>query len=371
MAKKKKDSNKSNLDDLNLEELKTELIKAQEDSNQVLIEGIEAKIDRLEKLDKRKEKIKKKFNALGKYKATLKHTEIKYKKQDWIDMSPAFKEVTCLPGIPTGHVIMNYGKSDTGKSTMALEAAAFAQAQGILPIFIITEKKFSFERAEKMGVDFENAIMHNGVDTIEEGIEIVDKYLKDQEKGNLPFDLFFIWDSMGATPSQREYAAAQNNDGKNGGMMVTAKVLREKINRYIALKVNQTRKENFPYTSTLFIVNQAYTAPPAMPTAPPSLVPYGGDAIYYAATLIFRQGGIMGRSSKISAQKNGKKVGFALKSKLVVEKNHITNVTAQGDILCTDHGFLHDDKDSIAEYKSKYAEDWDLEYDELWNMEIK
>ena len=370
MANKKTNS-KINLEELNLEELKLELVKAQESSDQELTEEIEAKIDRLEKLEKRKEKVKKKFNSLSKYKATLKHEEIRYKKQDWIDMSPAFKEVTCLPGIPTGHVIMNYGKSDTGKSTVVLEAAAYAQIQGILPVFIITEKKFSFERAEKMGVDFENALMHNGVDTIEEGIEIVDKYLKDQEKGDLPFDLFFIWDSMGATPSQREFDAAQKNDGKNGGMMVTAKVLREKINRYIAVKINQTRKENFPYTSTLFIVNQAYTAPPAMPTAPPSLVPYGGDAIYYAATLLFRQGGIMGRSSKITAQKNGKKVGFALKSKLVVEKNHITNVTAQGEILCTDHGFLYNDKDSIADYKGKYAEDWDLEYDELWEMEIK
>jgi RecA/RadA recombinase len=362
---------KINLDELSIDELKAKLVEAQETGDQELIAEIEMKLDRIEKLEKRKEKIKKKFNTLGNYKKKAKFEEVRYKSQDWIDMSPAFKEVTCLPGIPTGHVIMNYGKSDTGKSTMALEAAGFAQAQGILPVFIITEKKFSYERAEKMGVDFENALMFNGIDTIEEGIEIVDKVLMDQEKGDLPFDLLILWDSMGATPSKREYEAAQKNDGKNGGMMVTAKVLREKINRYIGLKINNTRKENYPYTSTLFIVNQAYTAPPAMPTGPPSLVPYGGDAIYYAATLIFRQGGIIGRASKILAQKNGKKVGFALKSKLVVEKNHITNVTATGEILCTDHGFLLNTKDAIDAYKEEYASDWDLEYDELYNQEIK
>jgi len=362
---------KINLDELSIDELKAKLVEAQEAGDQELIAEIEMKLDRIEKLEKRKEKIKKKFNTLGNYKKKAKFEEVRYKSQDWIDMSPAFKEVTCLPGIPTGHVIMNYGKSDTGKSTMALEAAGFAQAQGILPVFIITEKKFSYERAEKMGVDFENALMFNGIDTIEEGIEIVDKVLMDQEKGDLPFDLLILWDSMGATPSKREYEAAQKNDGKNGGMMVTAKVLREKINRYIGLKINNTRKENYPYTSTLFIVNQAYTAPPAMPTGPPSLVPYGGDAIYYAATLIFRQGGIIGRASKILAQKNGKKVGFALKSKLVVEKNHITNVTATGEILCTDHGFLLNTKDAIDAYKEECASDWDLEYDELYNQEIK
>jgi|TARA_R110000851_G_scaffold112921_5_gene237363 RecA/RadA recombinase len=362
---------KINLDELSTDELKAKLIEVQEAGDQELIAEIEMKLDRIEKLKKRKEKIKKKFSTLGNYKKKSKFEEVRYKSQDWIDMSPAFKEVTCLPGIPTGHVVMNYGKSDTGKSTMALEAAGFAQAQGILPVFIITEKKFSFERAEKMGVDFNDALMFNGVDTIEEGIEIVDKVLIDQEKGDLPYDLLILWDSMGATPSKREYEAAQKNDGKNGGMMVTAKVLREKINRYIGLKINNTRKENYPYTSTLFIVNQAYTAPPAMPTGPPSLVPYGGDAIYYAATLIFRQGGIIGRASKIIAQKNGKKVGFALKSKLVVEKNHITNVTATGEILCTDHGFLLNTKDAIDTYKEEYASDWDLEYDELYKLEIK
>jgi len=364
MAKKVSKEKEIDLDNLSLEELSAKLVLAQEGSDQELVEKLESKIERSQKLSKRKEKIQKKFNTLGAYKVKTKFEEVRYKSQDWIDMSPAFKEVTCLPGIPTGHVIMNYGKSDTGKSTMALEAAGYAQTQGILPVFIITEKKFSYERAEKMGVDFSNVLMYNGIDTIEQGIEIVDKVLIDQEKGDLAFDVLFIWDSMGATPSKREYEAAQNNDGKNGGMMVTAKVLREKINRYIGLKINNTRKENFPYTSTLFIVNQAYTAPPAMPSGPPSLIPYGGDAIYYAATLIFRQGGVIGRASKIIAQKNGKKVGFALKSKLIVEKNHITNVTAQGEILCTDHGFLLNDKE-------EFASDWDLEYDELWKMDIK
>lgn len=309
MAKKKQEDL---LNGLSMEELRDLLIKAQEAGDQEQIEAIEARIEALEKKAKREGKMKKKFSKLADYKKKSNYEAKRYKEQEWIDMSPAFKEVTCLPGLPLGHTIMNFGKSDTGKSTMALEAAAHAQKQGIVPVFIITEKKFSYERGEKFGVDFDDCLMHDGVETLEDSIKIMDGYLDDQEQGKLPFDLFFIWDSVGATPSKREFEAAKKGDG-NGGMMVAAKFLREKYGRYISHRINNTRKEEFPYTATALIVNQAYTAPPAMPTAPPSLVPYGGDGIFYAATLVFRQGGIMGRSSKITAQKSGTKVGFALK----------------------------------------------------------
>ena len=42
---------------------------------------------------------------------------------------------------------MLLGHSDTGKTTALLQTAADAQKKGILPVFIITEQKFSFEFA--------------------------------------------------------------------------------------------------------------------------------------------------------------------------------------------------------------------------------
>jgi len=311
--------------------------------------------------------LNKKFGKLADYKAKINFKDVKYKRQDWINMSPAFKEITKLPGIPTGHIIMNYGKSDTGKSTMALEAAAFAQKQGILPVFIITENKFSFKRGETMGVNFDNAITHNGVATIEEGCKYIKETLDAQESGDCPYDVLFIWDSIGGTPSEKELGKKEEGES-GGGMMVTARVIREEITRYLGPRINATRNENFPYTSTLMFINHAYTAPPSMPGAPPSLVPYGGDGIYYVSTLVFRTGGIVGRSSKVTATKAGDEFAFALKTDLVVQKNHITNVsTSKAKILCTDHGFILDDKDAIAAYKKEYAADWDLKYDEYWD----
>lgn len=337
------------------------------DNTENSVENTEESNENTSKSSSEKPVLSKKFGKLSDYKAKISFKEIKYKPQEWINMSPAFKEVTKLPGLPTGHVIMNYGKSDTGKSTMGLEAAANAQKQGILPIFIITENKFSEERGEKMGVNFQDAITYKNVATIEEGCRIIKETLDAQEKGDCPWDILFIWDSIGGTPSEKELGKKEDGES-GGGMMVTARVLREEITRYIGPRINATRNEAFPFTSTMIVINHAYTAPPKMPGGPPSLEPYGGDGIYYVSTLVFRTGGIMGRSSKVTATKAGDEFAFALKTDLVVQKNHITNVsTSKAKILCTNHGFILDDKDSIAEYKKEYASDWDLKYDEYWD----
>jgi hypothetical protein len=266
---------------------------------------------------------------------------------------------------------MNYGKSDTGKSTMGLEAAANAQKQGILPVFIITENKFSFERGETMGIDFDDAIVHNGVATIEEGCKYIKEILDSQEKGELPYDVLFIWDSIGGTPSEKELGKMEDGES-GGGMMVTARVIREEITRYLGPRINATRNETFPYTSTLMFINHAYTAPPKMPSGPPSLEPYGGDGIFYVSTLVFRTGGIMGRSKKIKATYKKVEYAYALESDLVVVKNHITNVSGSGGkILCTDYGFLENTKEAIDSYKKEHAHEWGMVYDEFMKDEVQ
>ena len=310
-------------------------------------------------------KLPSKFAKLDDYKKKTKFKDVEYKPQEWIDMSPAFKELTTLPGVPVSAVSMVYGKSDTGKTTLAVEAGAHAQRRGILPILIITENKFSWDRAEKMGLSQEDCICHNGVETIEEGCNYIVEHLRAQEAGELKYDLLILWDSIGGTPSEAENKA--NESGSGRAMMETAKVLRAKITRYIAPKINATRKANFPYTATLVVVNHAYSSPPAFPGGPPSLIPYGGDGIYLAASLVIRMGGIVGRSSKVTAEKDGVKTGFAIKSAMVVEKNHLTDVTTQGNIICTDAGFIKDDKKCIDDYKNKTKADWGLQYDKYWD----
>ncbi len=68
----------------------------------------------------------------------------KFKKQRWIPFSDALKEALSVPGVPMGHVFVARGGSDTGKTTLLIEAATTAQKMGILPVFIITEMKWDY-----------------------------------------------------------------------------------------------------------------------------------------------------------------------------------------------------------------------------------
>ncbi len=358
MAKKKTTEEIDNID--------TEALEGA-DIEELSQEELEAKFDSEKSNEKPKKKIvvkEKKQFSLADFKKNIKHEEVPKKPVSWIPMSPAFQETTHLPGIPEGHISMVFGRSDVGKTTMLVELAVSAQQNGIIPVLIITENKFSKERAATMGLDIENCILKDGITYIEEGLDFMNEMLDHQENGDLPRDLVFLWDSIGSTPSRAEFLA--NKEGKGRAMMETAKLLREKIHRYIWHRITATQKQDFPYNSTAFFVCGAY--PQSAPgQSQPSLVHSGGDGIYLAATLAFRMGGVMSRSSKVTAVKDGNEVGFAIKSALVVDKNHITNVTSKGKIVCTDHGFIMDDKKAIDEYKKQYKDDWDLNFDKFWD----
>jgi hypothetical protein len=336
------------------------------DEEDLTQEELEAKFDSEAQKPKKKPVVKsKKEFSLAAYKKDRSIDETPKKPTSWIPMSPAFQETTHLPGIPEGHISMVFGRSDVGKTTMLVELAVSAQQNGILPILIITENKFSWERAATMGLEKEDCLAMDGIMFIEEGLDFMNQIMDDQENGDLPRDVVFLWDSIGSTPSKAEFYA--NKEGKGRAMMETAKLLREKVHRYLWHRITMTQKESYPYNATAFFVCGAY--PQTQPgQSQPSLVHSGGDGIYLASTLAFRMGGVMSRSSKVTAIKDGNEVGFAIKSALVVDKNHITNVTSKGKIVCTDHGFIMDDKKAIDDYKKQYKDDWDLNFDKFWDQ---
>ena len=138
---------------------------------------------------------------------------VKFKPQQWIPLSEAFQKVTSVPGIPMGHVCLLRGHSDTGKTTALIEAAVSAQKAKVLPVFIITEMKWNWEHAMQMGLDVEEIwdpetgelLDYQGdfiyadretLHTIEDVAAFILDLLDEQKKGNLPFDLMFLWDSQ-------------------------------------------------------------------------------------------------------------------------------------------------------------------------------
>lgn len=290
---------------------------------------------------------------LKKYKASIKTADTPYKKDEYVELNDALKEVMGLKGLPLGHVVMCYGPSDSGKSTLGFHAAAQAQKQGILPVFIITEAKVSWERATAMGVDLDNAIVYHA-EYLEDVFKQIDSVLSEQASGNLPMDILIIVDSIGNTLSVS--SVTLNKDGTTelgGAMMKSAKIIREQM-RVCSHKVNNTRKVSSPKVAGLFFVNHAYTSPPAFPGAPSTLTPFGGNGIYYAASLILK----MAKGKKLEATKDGKKFKFGLTTKITVDKNHISDVSSSGDFIITASDIIPNEKGAIEDYKEKHKENW-------------
>ena len=314
--------------------------------------------------------IRSKFNLSAfKDKKGLKQN-VKFKEQEWIPLSKAFQDVTSIPGIPMGHIVLLRGHSDTGKTTGLLEAAVSAQKRGILPVFIITEMKWSWDHARMMGMDVEEIVddktgeilNYEGnfiyvdretINSIEDVSAFILDLIDEQKKGNLPYDLLFLWDSIGSVPCEMSIKSNKNNNEWNAGAMSTQ--FGNNVNQRITL----SRKESSPYTNTLVCINKVWTLKAESPMGQPKLMNKGGYAMWFDSTFVVTFGNIMSAgTSKIKAIKDGKQVEFAKRVNVQIDKNHINGVTTRGRIVMTPHGFILDNDKSLKSYKEANAQAW-------------
>jgi hypothetical protein len=297
-------------------------------------------------------------------------SNVKFKAQRWIPFSPALQEALSIPGIPMGHNSMVRGKSNTGKSTMTIEVAVNAQKMGVLPVLIITEMKHDWEHWKKMGFQIDDIVDEetgeivdqNGffiyrdrssLNSIEDIASFIIDLLTEQKKGNLPYDLLFIWDSVGSIPCQMSIEQGKNNPMWNAGAIAT------QFGNFINQQIVMSRKESSKYTNTLFIVNKVGVAPALTPMSQPRMTNKGGDTFYYDVSLCLTFGNVTNAgTSKINATKDKKKVEFALRTKIACDKNHINGITTMGTIVSTVHGFIKDDPLAIKKYKDAYSHEW-------------
>ena len=287
------------------------------------------------------------------------NSNVKFKEQRWIPLSPAFQDVTSVPGIPMGHIVLLRGHSDTGKTTAMIEAAVSAQKMKVLPVFIITEMKWNWEHATMMGlqvneiVDEETGEVLNyegnfiyvdreTLHTIEDVAAFILDLLDEQKKGNLPYDLLFLWDSIGSVPCELSVRSNKNNNEWNAGAMST------QFGNNVNQKMTLSRKESSPYTNTLVCVNKVWTAKAEVPFA-----------MWFDATFVVTFGNISNAgTSKIKAIKDGKQVEFAKRTNLQIDKNHINGVQSRGKIIMTPHGFITDNDKELKTYKDAHASEW-------------
>tara|TARA_R110000822_G_scaffold48761_3_gene128110 strand:+ start:9010 stop:10083 length:1074 start_codon:yes stop_codon:yes gene_type:complete len=295
---------------------------------------------------------------------------VKFKDQEWIPLSKAFQDVTSVPGIPMGHIVLLRGHSDTGKTTALLEAAVAAQKRQILPVFIITEMKWSWDHATMMGMEVNEVVdektgeivNYDGnfiyvdretINTIEDVAVFILDLIDEQKKGNLPYDLLFLWDSIGSVPCEMSIKSNKNNNEWNAGAMSTQ--FGNNVNQRITL----SRKESSKHTNTLVCINKVWTAKAESPMGKPKLMNKGGFAMWFDSTFVVTFGNISNAgTSKIKAIKDGKQVEFAKRVNLQIDKNHINGVTTRGRIVMTPHGFINDNDKELKDYKTENADAW-------------
>jgi hypothetical protein len=314
--------------------------------------------------------IKSNFN-LEKFKEKkLLNGTVKFKEQKWIPFSEALQESISVAGAPMGHITLLRGHSNTGKTTALLELAISAQKMGILPVFIITEMKWSWEHARTMGFQLDDVIDENtgevvdhtgffiyrdrtSLGTIEDVAEFIADLLDEQKKGNLPYDLCFFWDSIGSIPCKMSVEANKNNPMWNAGAMS------QQFGNFINQRFPLSRKENAPYTNSMVAINKIWVAPAETIMSQPKMKMKNGETMFLDASLVLTFGNITNSgTSKIKATKDGKEVEFAVRTKVSCDKNHVTGLQTKNTVVATIHGFIEDEKRDIDEYKKAHSSEW-------------
>lgn len=289
-------------------------------------------------------------------------TKTKYKDTNFYFCGDAFLNACGLPGPVMGGINMLLGHSNTAKTTALILSAVDAQKKGHLPVFIITEKKWSWEHAVLLGLKAEknengewdgDFIFNDSFDYIEQATDFINDILDEQEKGNIPYSIHFLWDSIGTIPCKMSY------DGK-GGVMHNARVLADKINMGLSSRISKSKKFDYPYYNTLTLTNLPWVLSPDNPFGQPEIKAKGGEGVWQSSTLVFlfgnqKKAGI----SHIDATKNGRKVSYAIRTKISILKNHVNGVAYKdGKIISVPQGFIDDTKESLDRYKKEYSDYW-------------
>ncbi len=289
-------------------------------------------------------------------------TKTKYKPESFYNCGEAFMDACGLPGPIKGHINMFLGHSNSSKTTAMILAAVDAQRQGDLPVFIITERKWNWEHAVELGLDAtqnENGewdghfIFNDSFDYIEQATDFINQILDAQESGDIPYNVQFLWDSVGSIPCKMTY------DGK-GGKQHNAATFADKIGMGISARISKTKEEDVPYYATMVVINQPWVELPDNPFGQPEIKAKGGEALWLASALVF----LFGNQKKsginhIDAVKDGRKITYAIRTKISIIKNHVNGLGYKdGKVIVVHNGYIPDTKESLETYKKEYSNFW-------------
>jgi recombination protein RecA len=295
----------------------------------------------------------KKFD-LEAYKKSINLTELEEKEPKYVILNEELQACLGLPGFPLGDITEIYGDSDTGKSTLMLHAAAQAQAQNILVVCIIVEKKYREDRARAMGFNPDNALVNLSCKSVEDCFEFVDKIISDVNKGKLPYDTMIFIDSLGMVNCRA--SRSENKDGTTTLKNVhqqNAKAITEHL-MVTSDKIGDTRYTSHNHFVGLVIMNQIYVEPPKFPGAPSINRPRGGKKLKYVSSLQMETK----KTKELKATVDGNQKAFGIISKIIVKKNHINSIKNTGDFVIVTDKIFANEKGAIDDYKAENREEW-------------
>jgi len=311
------------------------------------------------------------FDLQGFQKSNGLDSTVKDKEIGWIPFSSAFHDALGIPGLPKGYVSLLRGFSNTGKSTGAYEAMASCQKIGVLPIFIDTENNFSWEHAKDLGIQFEPVVNEETGEIIdykgffmyidndallkkygkydydeakdvkdrrseacvEDVSSLIDDLIDAQSAGKLPYELCFIWDSIGSLNCFKSIKSKSKNNMWNAG------ALENTFKAIINHKIPASRKEGKEYTNTFIAVQKIWLD---SMQGKGVIKHKGGEAFFYAARFIIHFGGVTSHGTKsLTATSGGKTYSFGIETKIKCEKNQVNGIEFEGVIASAPTGFMN------------------------------
>jgi len=300
---------------------------------------------------------KKEFE-LESYSDTEVKEEVVYKPDMDIILQKEVSEAIGMPGIRMGTVSAMYGLSNSGKTTILLHMAAQAQTQGVIPILIITENKMDWTRAERMGLDVSKSkcIIREDFEYLEDVYDYISQKIEDVKTGRLPKDVLILWDSVASTPSRESVEIGKDGSiKKKYGPQKSAAVIGY-YNPIIMKRVTSTRREDSKGLVGVVMLTQAYVKPAEFAGGIATIVPNGGEKIWFPLSLCLE----IKEGMPLSGTFNKKKYTFGTVCKIKVAKNHLTSTSTNGEFVITADRILPNDPQVIKEYQKENQHLWGL-----------
>lgn len=254
----------------------------------------------------------------------------------WIPVGEWFHEGTGGQGFPCGHITQIIGKTNSGKTTLLMQAMVECQKIGGVVFLIDSEHKFSLKRFKAMGGRPEDLVIIQ-VDSLEEAWNAIDEVCQEvaalREEGNTA-PCLMAWDSVPASIPQK---ILDEDDAGDAHFALEAKINNKNI-RKLRQAIRKTEL-------CCVFINHYYMSTPKSRYEQPELIIKGGEETGFMSTMIVMVKG----GAEISRTVKEQKQRIGMVSKFQIIKGHFHGRNLRMEMNNVEIGLLDDDQ--LADYQ--------------------